>query len=146
LHAFYILAGAVVDFTAALANTGNVQLVGAIVAVDNGVTLTCNEGPTASLPTTPAAYDNHAAAVLPVGHSVVCTGSFTFNQAEYEQLTANTKVFTASVTGASAWQITAADNKAMETTVAVDVVAAMQVTFDAASCTAPANASGECCC
>jgi hypothetical protein len=139
-------AGSVVTFTATLANTGDISLDDAVVAVDNGVSLTCNKGPTAGLPATTATYSNDAAAVLAVGHSVVCTGSFTFNQAAFEQLTANSQMFTASVTGAGAWLVIAADNKAMQTSVSVDAVASMQVTFNATSCTAPSSASGEWCC
>lgn len=142
-----MFAGSVVNFTATLANTGNIELADAVVAVDNGVTLTCNEGLTSGLPASATtSYTNTAGtAVLPVGHSVVCTGGFTFDQPDYEQLTTNSKVFTSTVTGASDWAITAADNLAVATSVTVDAVASMQVTFDAASCTAPPSASGECC-
>jgi hypothetical protein len=137
-------ADAVVTFTATLVNTGTVWS-GAIVAVNNGVTLTCSAGPAADLPNLAGytAYDNTAVDMLPAQHAVVCTGDFTFDQQAYEALTTNSKVFTASVTDAGAWFVTAAANGALTTSVAVDAVASMQVTFDATSCTAPANASGE---
>jgi hypothetical protein len=139
-----MLADSSVTFTATLVNTGNVAWSGASVAVDNGVTLTCLAGPAAGLPDTTGytEYTNNAGATLPVDHAAVCTGTFTFNQLAYEALTANSKVFTASVTDAGAWAVTAANNGALTTSVAVDTVASMQATFDATSCTAPANASG----
>jgi hypothetical protein len=139
----FLSAGAVVDFTATLTNTGNIAISGATVVVDNSVTLTCEEGPTAGLPATPNPYTNDGAPTLAVAHTAVCSGSITFNQADYEQLTTNSKVFTASVTGAGDWLITAASGGALTTSVAVDADASMQVTFNASSCTAPPNASGE---
>jgi hypothetical protein len=138
-----------VTFTATLVNTGNIGWSDASVAVDNGVTLTCLKGPAADVATTTGytAYSNIAGATLPAQHAAVCTGTFTFDQLAYEALTANSKVFTASVENAGTWTVTAADNGALTTSVAVDAVASMQATFDATSCTKPANAtaSGECC-
>jgi hypothetical protein len=138
-----------VTFTATLVNTGNIEWSGASVAVDNGVTLTCLKGPAADVATTTGytAYSNDASAVLPAQHAVVCSGTFTFDQLAYEALTANSEVFTVSVVNAGAWTVTAADNGALATSVSVDAVASMQATFDATSCTKPANAtaSGECC-
>jgi hypothetical protein len=140
-----VFADADASFTATLVNTGNIEWSGAGVAVDNGVTLTCLSGPAIDLPDTTGytTYTNNAGAALPAQHAAVCTGTFTFDQLAYEDLTANSKIFTASVVNAGAWTVTAADNGALTTSVAVDAVASMQATFDATSCTKPATASGE---
>lgn len=131
----HVPAGASADLTATLINTGNVQLNGAAVVV-NDVVLTCQTGTTVSTNLTDT-YSNDASAALPYNSKAVCTGTYSFTQASYEALTAAYKPFIAQVQNATGWTVTPADNAADETHVSADVTAVIQATFDSSSCLKP---------
>lgn len=138
------VAGTTVTFTATLTNTGNVKMVGGVVALAGVPPLSCKSGAvniaSESLETS---YDNNAGAELPYGHKAVCTGGYTFDQAAFEALTGSLKVFAASA-AATGWSITPAAVGWEIAEVAATPQPLMQVVFVASSCTKPVNDSGGC--
>lgn len=119
-------------------------MVGGVVTLAGVSPLACKSG----LETTAAealvtSYGNNAGAELPYGHKAVCTGSYTFDQAAFEALTASPKTFTASAV-ATDWTITPAADGSAVANVAATPQPLMQVAFVASSCTKPVTDSGGC--